>query len=37
MDWRDPAIQQRRLAAELCEILVPNAVEMPFIRNMPDG
>jgi hypothetical protein len=37
MDWRDPEIQQRRRAAELCEILVPDYVDLKFIKNMPDG
>jgi hypothetical protein len=37
MPWRDPVVQQRRHAAELCEILVPDEVALTFIRNMPNG
>jgi hypothetical protein len=37
MDWRDPAIQERRRAAELCEILVPDRVALSFIKNLPNG
>ena len=37
MDWRDPEIQARRHAAELCEILIPDYVAMTFIKNMPNG
>jgi hypothetical protein len=37
MDWRDPEVQQKRRAAELCEILVPDYVPMTFIRNFPNG
>ena len=37
MDWNDSAIQERRKAAELCEILVPEQVALAFIKNMPNG
>jgi hypothetical protein len=37
MDWRDPTIQSRRRAAELCEILVPDYVDVKFIKNLPNG
>ena len=37
MDWRDPEIQRRRRAAELCEILAPDYVALKFIKNMPNG
>lgn len=37
MDWRDPEVQRKRRAAELCEILVPDYVPMNFIRNFPNG
>ncbi len=36
-DWKDPAAQAKRHAAELCEILVPNYVATAFIRNLPNG
>jgi hypothetical protein len=36
-NWRDPAIQARRQAAERCEILVPDHVPMRFIREFPNG
>jgi hypothetical protein len=37
MPWGDPQVQQRRRAAELCEVLVPDYVAMKFIRNLPNG
>jgi len=37
MDWRDPAILQRRKDAEKCEILVPDGFDIKWIRNMPNG
>ena len=36
-DWRNPEVQAKRRAAELCEILVPDYVPMTFIRNFPNG
>jgi hypothetical protein len=36
MEWRDPEVQRRRRAAELCEILVPDFVPMTFIKNFPN-
>ncbi len=35
-DWRDPEVQRKRRAAELCEILVPDYVALTFIKNMPN-
>jgi hypothetical protein len=36
-DWRNPEVQAKRRAAELCEILVPNYVATAYIRNLPNG
>jgi hypothetical protein len=36
-DWRIPEVWQKRHAVEKYEILVPTAVEMRFIKNMPNG
>jgi hypothetical protein len=36
-DWRDPAIKQRLLQAEKCEILVPGFIPLELIRNLPNG
>jgi len=36
-DWRHPAVQDRRLQAEKCEILVPDYIPLGFIRNFPNG
>ena len=36
-DWRDPAIQQRLLQAEKCELLVPAVIPVELIRNFPNG
>ena len=36
-NWKDPAIQAKRQAAERCEILVPDHVPMRFIQNFPNG
>ena len=36
-DWNDPEAQEKRHAAEMCEILVPGHVAVAFIRNMPNG
>jgi hypothetical protein len=35
--WTDPEIQQRLRAAEKYEILVPRAIPLDLIRNLPDG
>ena len=32
-DWKDPKIQERLKAARLCEILIPEAIPLEFIRN----
>lgn len=36
-DWSDPAIQQRLLQAEKCEVLVPTFIPIELIRNFPNG
>jgi hypothetical protein len=36
-DWNDPEAQSKRRSAELCEILIPDYVDMTFIRNFPNG
>jgi ssDNA thymidine ADP-ribosyltransferase DarT-like protein len=36
MPWGDPAVQARRRAAELCEILVPDYVPLKLITNLPN-
>jgi len=36
-DWRDPAIKQRLVQAEKCEILVPGFIPLELIRNFPNG
>jgi hypothetical protein len=36
-DWRDPQIRQRLQAAEKYEILVPRAIPLDLIRNLPNG
>lgn len=36
-DWRNPAIKDRLLNAEKCEVLVPNYIPLEFIRNIPNG
>ncbi len=35
LEWRDPEVNARRQAAEKCEILVPDAVPLAYIKNMP--
>ena len=35
--WSDPAIQLRLQAAEKYEILVPRAIPLELIRNLPNG
>jgi len=35
--WSDFAVQQRLQAAEKCEILVPRAISLELIRNLPNG
>jgi hypothetical protein len=37
MDWRDPAIMERRNRSKKYEILIPDVVSLSLIRNMPDG
>jgi len=37
MDWSVPEHWQRRQAAELCELLVPEHVAIDTIQNMPNG
>ena len=32
-DWKDRKIQERLKAARLCEILIPEAIPLEFIRN----
>jgi hypothetical protein len=36
-DWKNPAIQQRLLQAEKCEILVSTCIPLDLIRNLPNG
>lgn len=36
-NWRDPAVQERLQAAEKYEILVPRAIPLDLIRNLPNG
>lgn len=36
-DWNDPVAQDKRHAAEMCEILIPDYVAAGFIRNLPNG
>ena len=36
-DWSNPAIQQRLLNAEKCEILVPTLIPLNMIRNFPNN
>lgn len=36
-DWADPEAQAKRHAAEMCEILVPDYIALPFIKNLPNG
>jgi hypothetical protein len=36
-DWRNPAVRERLLNAEKCEILVPDHIPLEFIRNFPNG
>lgn len=36
-NWSDPAVQQRLQAAEKYEILVPRAIPLDLIRNLPNG
>ena|ERR1035438_1788955 len=36
-NWSDPTVQQRLQAAEKYEILVPKAIPLDLIRNLPDG
>jgi hypothetical protein len=35
-NWGDPEVQQRLQAAEKCEILVPRAIPLDLIRNLPN-
>ena len=37
MDWRDPLIRQRLLAAEKYEILVPDLIPLSLIRTLHNG
>jgi hypothetical protein len=38
MDWNQPDVQARRLAAEKCEILIPDHVLMKYLEKyFPDG
>lgn len=36
-NWSDPEVQQRLQAAEKYEILVPRAIPLDLIRNLPNG
>jgi hypothetical protein len=36
-NWSDPNVQQRLQAAEKYEILVPRAIPLDLIRNLPNG
>jgi ssDNA thymidine ADP-ribosyltransferase DarT-like protein len=36
-NWSDGSVQQRLQAAEKCEILVPRAIPLDLIRNLPNG
>jgi len=36
-NWSDPLVQQRLQAAEKYEILVPRAIPLDLIRNLPNG
>jgi hypothetical protein len=36
-NWSDPLVQQRLQAAEKYEILVPRAIPLDLIRNVPNG
>lgn len=36
-NWSDPAVQERLQAAEKYEILVPRAIPLDLIRNLPNG
>ena len=36
-NWSDPQVQQRLQAAEKYEILVPRAIPLELIRNLPNG
>jgi hypothetical protein len=36
-NWSDQAVQQRLQAAEKYEILVPRAIPLHLIRNLPNG
>ena len=36
-NWSDPQVQQRLQAAEKYEILVPRAIPLNLIRNLPNG
>jgi len=35
-NWSDPQVQQRLQAAEKCEILIPRAIPLDLIRNLPN-
>jgi hypothetical protein len=36
-NWADAEAQAKRHAAEMCEILIPEYVAFPFIKNLPNG
>jgi hypothetical protein len=36
-NWSDPDVQRRLQAAEKYEILVPKAIPLNLIRNLPNG
>jgi hypothetical protein len=36
LPWKDPAIRQRLVVAEKCEILIPDAIPLELILN-PNG
>jgi len=36
-NWADAEVQAKRHAAEMCEILIPEYVALPFIKNLPNG
>lgn len=36
-NWADPDVQKRLQAAEKYEILVPKAIPLDLIRNLPHG
>jgi hypothetical protein len=36
-NWKDPSVQDRLQAAEKYEILVPGAIPLDLIRNLPNG